>query len=310
MSGMKELPRSARRFIYVVLVLAAGAVAYRAPDLGQWAAKDLLALLGLTAALVVGEQFILHLKHRTESMNFSVTDATFAAALFLVRPSVLTMAVGAGVLIGHSLRGWKPYKIAFNVGNFLIAITAAELVFDGFPTRPVTDATSWISVSVAMFAFFVINAGTVAYVVSLVEGKSFGSVILPALPLDVVHWAGNLAIGVLGALVWEKERLALPLLVVPLVLSYSAYRAWLQGMRERDRMRSLYEAGHALYAPLTEEEYRPFIELVETMLDAQAVELVVLTGEHVTVHDADGTFVLTATPGEDGKRRTPEAYVR
>jgi PAS domain S-box-containing protein len=75
-------------------------------------------------------------------------------------------------------------------------------------------------------------------------------------------------------------------------------------------MRSLYDAGHALYAPLTEEEYRPFISLVERMLDAQAVELVVVTDEQVTVYDAEGTFALTASPGEDGRRRPPEAYVR
>ena len=94
-------------------------------------------------------------------------------------------------------------------------------------------------------------------------------------------------------------------------LSYFAYRAWVQGMRERDRMGNLYEAGRALFAPLTaQQDLRPFVALVQQMLDAQAVEVVVLTDEQVEVHDADGTFSLTSTMDEAGTRRPPEAYVR
>jgi len=98
---------------------------------------------------------------------------------------------------------------------------------------------------------------------------------------------------------------------VPEALSYFAYRAWVQGMRERDRMRSLYEAGRALFAPLTApQDLRPFVEVVQEMLEASAVEVVVVAEDEVVVHDADGTFSLTPSVSEDGERRPPEAYVR
>ena len=100
-------------------------------------------------------------------------------------------------------------------------------------------------------------------------------------------------------------------MVVPAALSYFAYRAWVQGMRERDRMRNLYDAGRALFAPLTAaQDLRPFVAVAEQMLDAQSVEVVVLTDDQVEVHDADGTFALTSTTDEVGTRRPPEAYVR
>src|SRR5437879_3777152 len=82
-------------------------------------------------------------------------------------------------------------------------------------------------------------------------------------------------------------------------------------MRERDRMRNLFEAGRALFAPLTApEDLRPFVALVQRMLDARAVEVVVVSADEVTVHDAQGSFSLTPGPGDTGDRRPPEAYVR
>src|SRR5947207_527079 len=105
-----------------------------------------------------------------------------------------------------------------------------------------------------MLAYFVVNVVTVALVISFAERQTFLSVLLPPLHLNLMHWAGNTAIGILGAIVFVENPLALPLLLVPAALSYFAYRAWVQGMRERDRMGNLYEAGRALFAPLTAQQ--------------------------------------------------------
>src|SRR5439155_1540405 len=65
------------------------------------------------------------------------------------------------------------------------------------------------------------------------------------------------------------------------------------------------------FAPLTaQQDLRPFVALTQQMLDAQAVEVVVLTEEQVEVHDAESTYTLTATLQEDGTKRPPDAYVR
>src|SRR5207244_5825782 len=102
-----------------------------------------------------------------------------------------------------------------------------------------------------------------------------------------------------------------PLLGVPLVLSYFAYRAWLHGMRERARMRNLYEAGRALFGPLdAAHDFREFLGLVQQLLDAQGAELVVVTGEQVNIHDAHGVESLIARSSNGAGARAPQAYVR
>src|SRR6266508_810809 len=97
-------PSSARRLSLSTVASCA------CPLPGPWAdapactMKDVLAFAALTVALVVAEQFSIPLRHRTETVNFSLTDALWAAALPLAHSSVLTFAVAAGVLIGHMVR--------------------------------------------------------------------------------------------------------------------------------------------------------------------------------------------------------------
>ncbi|HSL67360.1 MAG TPA: hypothetical protein VK977_04305, partial [Actinomycetota bacterium] len=163
------LPISARRLILCSAAAAALALGVRLADVPSWTMKDVLAFAALTVGIAVAEQFSIPLRHRTETVNFSLTDALWAAALPLAHSSVLTFAVAAGVLVGHVARRWAPMKIAFNVSQFVVGITLAEIAFHalgpGTPLQPWT----WAAVAIAMSAYFLVNANLVVLVVSLVE---------------------------------------------------------------------------------------------------------------------------------------------
>jgi two-component system, OmpR family, sensor kinase len=90
-----------------------------------------------------------------------------------------------------------------------------------------------------MAVYYLVNAVSVSLVIALVEGERFGSVFLPPLGPDSLHWATNVALGTLVAVMWLEVPEALPLLVAPLVLAFFAYRGWVRSMRERDRMQEL-----------------------------------------------------------------------
>src|SRR6266498_4709661 len=114
-----SVPVSARRLILSTAAAAAFALGVRLTDAPSWNVKDVIAFAALTVAIAVAEQFSIPLRHRTETVNFSLTDALWAAALPLAHPSVLTFAVAAGVLVGQVARRWAPLKIAFNVSQYL-----------------------------------------------------------------------------------------------------------------------------------------------------------------------------------------------
>ncbi|HZB02523.1 MAG TPA: ATP-binding protein, partial [Actinomycetota bacterium] len=149
-------------------------------------------------------------------------------------------------------------------------------------------------VLLAMYIAFVVNATAIMLVVSMVEGTRFIDVFRLPLALNVMHWLGNVALGILGAISWTIQPFALALMVAPVALAYVTYRRWVDGIRERDQMRNLYEAGRALSGPLaTTETFGDFLGLLEKLLPADRVELVVVDENTVAVHTSGGIRHLT-----------------
>ena len=196
---------------------------------------------------------------------------------------------------------WKVYKITYNVSQFLIGITLAEIAFSilgGWGQGP-TDPVLWASVLAAMYITFAVNTTAIMLVVSMVEGTRFLDLFRLPLSMNVVHWVGNMALGILGAIFWTAEPIALVLMIAPVGLTFTTYRRWVQSIRERDQMRDLYEAGRALSGPLASaEDFGGFLGLLEKLLAADRVELVVVEGSNVAVHASAGVRYLTVDEAE------------
>ena len=95
-------------------------------------------------------------------------------------------------------------------------------------------------------------------------------------------------------MVWAAEPVALILMIAPVGLAYVTYQRWVEGVKERDQMRSLYEAGRVLSAPMaTTERFGDFLGLLEKLLPADRVELVVVDDTTVAVHTSSGIRHLT-----------------
>ena len=293
---MKTLPRSVKLLIAAASLLGVGCIAIRLPEITRWDVQDVIAVALIAGLTIVAERYSIPLRRGTETVNFALTDGVWAGALLLVSPGVLTVAVLAGVLIGEASNRWKPFKIAYNVSQFLIGLTLAQLTFAvlaSWGTGP-TDPARWAAVLIAMFVAFAVNATAIMLVVSMVEGTRFIDVFRLPLALNVMHWLGNVFLGILGALVWAAEPVALILMIAPVALAYLTYRRWVEGIRERDQMRNLYEAGSTLSAPLADADtFTDFLGLLEKLLPADRVEMVVVDEHSVSVHTSTGIRHLT-----------------
>lgn len=239
MSAAPRLPGRARALIGVIVAAGGAAIVVRALGVVSWEREDAVGFFVLAVAVVVAEQFQLPFRRGTETHNFNLTDAVWTTGLLLVAPSVLTLAVAAGVLAGESLKGWSPIKIAFNVGQFVAGITAASLVYGALGGGTLDEPSTWAAATLAMAAFFVVNTLAIGLVLAFVQDISVSSVIAPTLPLAALNWAGNVALGTLAAVVWRVDPLGLPLLAAPVGVAFVAYRGWLSSMRERERMSEL-----------------------------------------------------------------------
>jgi PAS domain S-box-containing protein len=297
MRELRSLPGAAQALILAMTLGGVAALAGRAPELARWTRSDTVGFLALTLATLVIEQFPLPLRHETETENFSLTDAVWTAGLLTVRPGVLTFAAGLGSLLGQIARRRAPHKVAFNAGHTVLGVTAATTVFAAFGVQAPAQPRAWLAAALGMSAYFLVNVGAVAAIIALIERKRFFAQLLSSFGLDVVHAAGNTAFGILGATAWTDDRASVVLLVVPLTLSWFAYRGWVTGMRERDRMRALYESSRVLSGPLEAPlEFRPFLELVCKMFEAPAVDLELMEGGQIAVRCHHGTIGEAARP--------------
>ena len=314
MSSFRELPLSARLVIFGYVALGAFGVLLRVPEMRTWSWEDVAATIGLALAAALSEQFTVAMAHRTEVENFSVTDAVWVPALILVPPSVLTLSVLIGSLAGHTYRRWAWYKVAFNASQFVVAITVAEFVYRLFDPPSSFSLMTLVACFVAMACYFAINEVSVALIISRVEGIPLREVVVLPGSLNLLHGGGNLTIGMLAALVWHAGPWGLPLLIAPFVLSFFAYRGWLQNKREEeqrregDRMRTLYEAGRALVGPLDANfDFQPFLGFVQQLVDAAGTELAVRDEAGLRVYNSESGLYLTVQT-EMGPA-DPTAYV-
>lgn len=314
MSSFRELPPSARRVIFGYVALGAFGVLLRVPEMRTWSWEDVAATAGLALAAALSEQFTVAMTHRTEVENFSVTDAVWVPALILVSPSVLTLSVLLGSLAGHSYRRWAWYKVAFNASQFVVAITVAEFVYRLFDLPSSFSLMTCVACAVAMSCYFAINEISVALIISRVEEIPLREVVVLPGGLNLLHAGGNLTIGMLAALVWHAGPMGLPLLIAPVVLSFFAYRGWLQNKREEeqrregDRMRTLYEAGRALVGPLDANfDFQPFLGFVQQLVDAAGTELAVRDEAGLRVYNSE-SGLYQAVQTEMGPA-DPTAYV-
>jgi PAS domain S-box-containing protein len=283
MSGFLELPPRARRWILAVVAAGLALVAIQLPSVARWDARELYAWVGLTAVTALLEQFTVRIAHRSEVENYSLTDAFWVPALIFAPASVLILSVWSGIVIGQTTRRWKWYKVGYNASQFVIAMTVARIVYGFFHLEPAISLTVWLAAAIAMVSYFALNEIFVAVVISVVENEPLRRLLVLPDGLNLLHAAGNLTIGLLAALIWSSGPIGIPLLIAPMVLVFLAYRGWLHAQeeqeqaRERSRMQTLYEAGKELSGPLElDYDFGPFLRLVRKMLDASAVELVML----------------------------------
>ncbi len=237
MDVLRALPAPARVLVLLVVVAGAAALTAQVPAVARWSSGDLLAFVGLAAGLAASELLRIDLTFRRWSTDFSMEDALWAAALLVATPSVLVAAAAAGMAIGQAARSLAGLKIAFNIGHAVLSIVVAQAVFAALGSPSATSVEGWLAVTVAMGALWLVNTAIMGTFVSLLEGKSLLGAAL--VPTAAFHWLGNLAIGILAALLFELEPRALPLLVVPVALTWLAYKGWLEAAQERDWMREM-----------------------------------------------------------------------
>ena len=305
-----SLPRAARLFVLAVAVAAAVVVGLYLPgaarDLRGGAWPDLWPSLLYAAGLVIAERFVVKVPLRHHRFSVGVCDMVIVLGVVFIDTPLLVLATGVGIAVSQWLFEPNPVKRLFNVPQYVLSVTVAAVVTSGLvdllnrsallgaqlQTDPAGSfkpglAVVWV---LGMAAFFLANHSLVSMVVSLSVGRGFVHSWLRAAPVAAADWAASTAYGLVIAALIVNDQALLPLLVVPIGLTFLGNRAWARSLAQGQRMHSLYAAGRALSNRLGDAgAWQSFAQQVAGVLNCE--------GAAVFLGRADDGALEVITPG-------------
>jgi diguanylate cyclase (GGDEF)-like protein len=232
-----------------VVLIAAGVALYAGPVHGLAAlAHPHLPWWSIAIAFAIAERCVVHLHFRRGAHSFSLGDIPLVFGLIFCSADAFVI----GCLLGIALvmlfdRRLPPVKFVFNISQLAVHVCIAIIVIHAL--APVSDHVGprmWIAALVATQASGFVTVVLIATAISLSEGVVKLRTVVHMLSMDLVVTLSNSSLGLCGAVIASSDARALPLLAVPSVTLFAAYRAYLSERERHQRLEFLYEANRTL----------------------------------------------------------------
>ncbi len=262
---------------------ARGLAAFSTPTLEWWA---------LAPAFFVAERCVVHLHFRRDAHSFSLGDIPLVLGLIFSTPESLLI----GGLIGNFAtlavdRRLPLIKLVFNLAQFALAATLATVCVHQFAgSAGLDDPWLWVSVLIATEISALITVLAIGAAISLSEGPIRPATIAQMFAMDFVVTMTNSSLALAASIVLSFDARAIPLLLVPAVTVFLAYRAYLMERQRHERLEFLYEATRTLSR--SPEIVLALEGLLERSLEAFRAEMA-----EIVLFSSDGSPPLRTTLG-------------
>jgi diguanylate cyclase (GGDEF)-like protein len=199
-------------------------------------------------AFAIAERCVVHLHFRRGAHSFSLGDIPLVFGVIFCSAE----SFGIGCLLGCGLvllfdRRLPPVKFVFNMGQLALHACIAILVAHALtPVTGQVDTRTWVSALLATQASSLVASSLIAGAISLSEGLVTLRTLVHMLSMDLVVTTSNASLGLCGAVITANDAHALPLLLIPSVTLFAAYRAYLSERERHKRLEFLYEANRTL----------------------------------------------------------------
>ncbi len=225
----------------------------------RWDSMGMISVLVLACLHFLGELYPMLVSRRDGEPTTITVSTTFAVALVLIGPLGMALVIQAvAVAIDDVRKGRPPVRAAFNIGQYLITLSAARWVFcatTGYPllaTHTVIGPPDLLPALLAALTYQFVNNGLVALAVGLDSGRSVWDVFSEDVRLQGPSSAILLALAPVTAVIANFSPFMLPLLVLPLLgvqrtvwiatqSQHAAMHDGLTGLPNRTMFRTLVE---------------------------------------------------------------------
>ncbi len=316
-AGTAGLPRIALRFVAVTTILAL-TVAIGLPYLtGLYHTNDLLHDAGSFATVVglvvLAHLFGLRMRVGTTTINVAWGEAAVIVGFTLIPVAWMPATVGVGILIGTSLRSLlgdrrSPFEVlrASSALSLSAGLAAGVVIATGIDTTSLDPAAALILAGAAML-YLLSTLVFLAFYLRARDAQNVLGVILRALRGSPIMIVGNLALGLLAALLWQDKEQQIFLLVLPplLWLMHQLYAHRLREDEERRTWRAFATASRSLHRLDEIAVAQEGVRSARVLFAVRRVELTVFGSQmryaldaHATQVEMDASGSANPPPGQ------------
>ena len=248
---MRQSPRSARLLILSLAAAGAGVLGFalaRSFHAGVGPAPEFAAL---TVLLGLNWAFPLLLPKASAVETLQLDEAFVVTMAFLLSPFGAIIAFALGVGAGQIARRRPLDKGAFNFGQIMVSVGAAELAITGFDHLiPSQSAVARVLIAtLGTVVFTVVNQAAVAAIISLTSGVPFRRIYLDGFGVRLFVWASSVSIGVLAGLTAGVFRWSLAFGILPMVVLQIVASRHVEARHDNNRLDGLFRAAVESHAP-------------------------------------------------------------
>lgn len=263
-----------------VIALAAAAVWYSVLDLGVLRTSPQLPWWGLAVGFYVAGLAVVHLRFRTDAYSFSMGEIPLILGLFFAAPIQLAVGQLVGISAVYAFnRRLPPIKLAFNIAQFSLQGGLAVTVFRGIVALgDPLGMTGWIAAVAASLVATITATLLISRAIRLTGGRVPRHNLVQVLALSSLAGSMNASLAVSGVVILWAAPSASWLALMPPVILFLAYRAYVSQRHERAKLESLYEATRALQrSPQIEAALVAACRDATRMLDAEYTEILLFS---------------------------------
>src|SRR4051794_32990386 len=208
------------------------------PHLGWWA---------IAAGWAVAESCVVHLHFRRSAHSFSLADLPFVFGLVFAGGSAFLVGALIGAGIAYAVRRLPPIKLAFNLAQLALAVCVAFVIVRALAAPgEAAEPRTWVALYVATLATGALTIACIAGAIALAERNMTLTTLRQMFAMDVMFTAANSSIAIAAAVLISTDPRAVVLLVVPAVIVFVVYRAYIAERQRHEKLEFLYEANRTL----------------------------------------------------------------
>ena len=230
---LKELQPWLRAYIVVTLLAGLGLLAWVSADLGtlDWHPRSLANLILWSVMIAVAAMSPIPLPRGGATVT--VTSALDFAAILIFGPAIACwFGVMSDLLTNVAVKRNPPHKVAFNVGQVVLSIGSAGLVYQWLGGRVgpgfALDGSQVVPLLAAPLVYFLLNTGLISVAIGMRERISAFRIWQTNFQWEILHVFFFLPFGILLSLVhYRIGPVGVLLFLIPLFLARFSFQLWI-----------------------------------------------------------------------------------